>query len=419
MLEEMKLKRKKQKENNNELTFKINKKNTVITSKGHSSQIQSTLKDFVSNSTREISIPLPKEEMCSLSNNINTYSNTSPNITTAKQTQMVSTIAKNINSKPVYSTEKAKKEKIITQLNLSITNLINKIAHMKEELEKNLNENYKANKDSMKIIFEQEKIRHEQDHFNNDIPLLKNEVNDMKTQLNNLNEQNQLFALQTFKFETEEKMFMNKKFNNNTKNSSILNKGSTNKIIINHTSPSINSHRITIPIKQTNSSNGKKTKSLILPKIDQRYINSQRLNPFFSLNSIKKLPKQKVLSKSESDLIRKVKQETNYISDIAKKSQILLKPHSLTTNPQPPRPIKSILKPSRNFPNTSPSISKTLTLDVIQEEDADPDEEPNVSFINDVPSPQNNKMSDIELLMQQRMSYQYYLPSNSVFKIKS
>lgn len=208
MLEEMKLKRKKQKENNNELTFKINKKNTVITSKGHSSQIQSTLKDFVSNSTREISIPLPKEEMCSLSNNINTYSNTSPNITTAKQTQMVSTIAKNINSKPVYSTEKAKKEKIITQLNLSITNLINKIAHMKEELEKNLNENYKANKDSMKIIFEQEKIRHEQDHFNNDIPLLKNEVNDMKTQLNNLNEQNQLFALQTFKFETEEKMFI-------------------------------------------------------------------------------------------------------------------------------------------------------------------------------------------------------------------
>ena len=231
-------------------------------------------------------------------------------------------------------------------------------------------------------------------------------------------ERNNRFKKQMI-LKTEEKMFMNKKFNNNTKNSSILNKGSTNKIIINHTSPSINSHRITIPIKQTNSSNGKKTKSLILPKIDQRYINSQRLNPSFSLNSIKKLPKQKVLSKSESDLIRKVKQETNYISDITKKSQILLKPHSLTTNPKPPRPIKSILKPSRNFPNTSPSISKTLTLDVIQEEDADPDEEPNVSFINDVPSPQNNKMSDIELLMQQRMSYQYYLPSNSVFKIKS
>ena len=206
MLEEMKLKRKKQNkqsENIGGLTFKINKKNTVVTSKGNSSQILSTLKDFVSNSTRELSIPIPKEEMCALSDN--TYSNTSPNIT-AKQTQMVNTIAKRINSKPVYSAEKAKKEKIISQLNLSITNLINKIAHMKEELEKNLNENYKANKDSMKIIFEQEKIRHEQDHFNNDIPLLKNEVNDMKTQLNNLNEQNQLFALQSFKFQTEEKM---------------------------------------------------------------------------------------------------------------------------------------------------------------------------------------------------------------------
>ena len=85
---------------------------------------------------------------------------------------------------------------------------------MKEALEKNLNKNYKANKDSMKIIFEQEKIRHEQDHFNNDIPLLKNEVNDMKTQLNNLNEQNQLFALQTFKFETEEKMYQKDEYHN-------------------------------------------------------------------------------------------------------------------------------------------------------------------------------------------------------------
>ena len=84
--------------------------------------------------------------------------------------------------------------------------MINKIAHMREQSEKNLNENYKANKDSMKIIFNQEKVRHEQEHYNNDIPLLKTEVNDMKTQLNNLNEQNQLFALQSFKYETEAKM---------------------------------------------------------------------------------------------------------------------------------------------------------------------------------------------------------------------
>ena len=253
-------------------------------------------------------------------------------------------------------------------------------------------------------------------------------------------ERNNRFKKQMI-LKTEEKLFMNKKFNNNNTKISInniFNKGSTNKTKINHTSPSINSQRITIPIKYsnnipikprlTNSSNTKKTQSLILPKIEQQYLKSQRLNPSSSLNSIKKLPKQKVLSKSESDLIRKVKQETNYISDIAKKSQILLQPHShsnhLITNTQPTRPIKSILKTSRNFPNTSPSISKNLTLDVIQEEEVDPEEEPNaqnVSFINDVPNPQieNNKMSDIELLMQQRMSYQYYLPSNSVFKIKS
>ena len=111
--------------------------------------------------------------------------------------------------------QKNQKQNIINNLQLSINALQNKINHIHNELTTNEHEYFEIDKDSIKVLFDQERIQHEKFHYSKDIPEIKREINELKQKLNKIVEQNRVIHLQGYKIETESTLQIEdiKKFN--------------------------------------------------------------------------------------------------------------------------------------------------------------------------------------------------------------
>lgn len=254
---------------------------------------------------------------------------------------------------------------------------------------------------------------------------------------------------------TEELLFINQKFNNKSKNSVIqeifrsppvqkrqILKSENNfrKEKYDNHSESKRNNKVNNNIKiiQSKTISTRNQNNLVLPRISPQKKKKVQIS-LPSLSQPKGNP-TRIMSKSDNDILQKVKKESQYIQEISKKSQQLLittdfkastqrksstipnnqLPSVLTNNTNQLQPIRN---KSRNFPNTSPSISQHPTLDIIKEEEYDQDEEESeyrpymqnrYNF-----NPINTPINEIEQLMQQRLSYQHFLPFNSKFKIKN
>lgn len=258
---------------------------------------------------------------------------------------------------------------------------------------------------------------------------------------------------------TERLLFINKKLNNKSNNSVIqeifrsppptqkrqILKSENNFRKENYDKPSDSkrNNKVNNNIKIIQSktiSNTRNQNNLVLPRISQHKKKKVQIS-LRPISQTKVSPTKILLSKSDNDILQKVQKESQYIQEISKKSQQLLittdfkpntqrKSSSIPNNHLPSvvtnntNKLQPIRKQSRNFPNTSPSISQHPTLDIIKEEEYDQDEEEESEYkpymhnrynINQI----NTPINEIERLMQQRLSYQHFLPFGSKFKIKN
>lgn len=110
---------------------------------------------------------------------------------------------KNINIFENFEKEKQSKKENISKLELNIENIKNKIFLIKKELDNTLNNNLVLNKDSVKIIGQNNFIQHEKVHIVKEISNLKVDIDELKFELKKINDQNQFLTLNSFKTETE------------------------------------------------------------------------------------------------------------------------------------------------------------------------------------------------------------------------
>ena len=320
---------------------------------------------------------------------------------------------------------------------------IMKSAHL--EINKTKNNKQKNNGDIRGML----KLHSSFDDWNEMYKNNKNRPNQKKLQLIKSKEN----------IKTEGILFINKKFNNKSKNSIIQevfrSPPSQKRQILkppnnlrkeeypdrkrnNKVSFNLNNNLKILQSKTISNKINQNNDNLILPTISPQ----KKKKTYISLRPLSQTKSNptKILSKRDNDILQKVKKESQYIQEISKKSQQLLittdfransqRKSSIPNNKLPSliinhtNQLQPIQKQTRNFPNTSPSISQHLTLDIIKEEEEyDQDEEENeykpyIQNRYNINS-NNTPTNDIELLMQQRLSYQHFLPFNSKFKIKN
>ena len=192
------------------IRFISNRKERCLTD---SNNILSNIKDFVENQTKNIHFENPNFNLIKISNdNISRSSKHSRNI--SKEIRMKSAylnpcsenilILKNAFEKiPNFEEEKKSLNKKKDELLLNIHTLQKKIVQLKDELERNINNNTNLNDENINYCFKSEEIRHKQYHFDKDIPNLKLEIDTLKRNLMKITEENNKLNLFMYKLTTE------------------------------------------------------------------------------------------------------------------------------------------------------------------------------------------------------------------------
>ncbi len=178
-----------------------------------SNNILSNLKDFVGNQTKNINFENPNINLIKISNdNISRSSKHSRNI--SKEIRMKSAhltpcsenilILKNAFERiPNFEEEKKSLNNKKDELILNIETLEKKIFQLKDELERNINNNTNLHDENINYCFKSEEIRHKQYHFDKDIPNLKLEIDTLKRNLMKITEENNKLNLFMYKLTTE------------------------------------------------------------------------------------------------------------------------------------------------------------------------------------------------------------------------
>ena len=192
------------------IRFISNRKERCLTD---SNNILSNLKDFVGNQTKNINFENPNINLIKISNdNISRSSKHSRNI--SKEIRMKSAhlnpcsenilILKNAFERiPNFEEEKKSLNNKKDELILNIETLEKKIFQLKDELERNINNNTNLNDENINYCFKSEEIRHKQYHFDKDIPNLKLEIDSLKRNLMKITEENNKLNLFMYKLTTE------------------------------------------------------------------------------------------------------------------------------------------------------------------------------------------------------------------------
>ena len=192
------------------IRFISNRKERCLTD---SNNILSNIKDFVENQTKNIHFENPNFNLIKISNdNISHSSKHSRNI--SKEIRMKSAylnpcsenilILKNAFEKiPNFEEWKKSLNKKKDELLLNIHTLQKKIVQLKDELERNINNNTNLNDENINYCFKSEEIRHKQYHFDKDIPNLKLEIDTLKRNLFKITEENNKLNLFMYKLTTE------------------------------------------------------------------------------------------------------------------------------------------------------------------------------------------------------------------------